>query len=100
MTQEEFIKDQERIHGYKLVNYLSRKEIAKRLKVSIRTVDVYRLSDSDEFYAIGGDEYFSTGICLIEWGEIIKDVLPENYIHITFEKDSSDENIRYIKIMH
>lgn len=45
MTQEEFIKDQERIHGYKLVNYLSRKEIAKRLKVSIRTVDVYRLSN-------------------------------------------------------
>lgn len=68
--------------------------------INIYHFDVYRLSDSDEFYAIGGDEYFSTGICLIEWGEIIKDVLPENYIHITFEKDSSNENIRYIKIMH
>lgn len=68
--------------------------------INIYHFDVYRLSDSDEFYAIGGDEYFSTGICLIEWGEIIKDVLPENYIHITFEKDSSDENIRYIKIMY
>ena len=68
--------------------------------INIYHFDVYRLSDSDEFYAIGGEEYFSTGICLIEWGEIIKDVLPENYIHITFEKDSSDENIRYIKIMY
>ena len=68
--------------------------------INIYHFDVYRLSDSDEFYAIGGEEYFSTGICLIEWGEIIKDVLPDNYIHITFEKDSSDENIRYIKIMH
>ena len=68
--------------------------------INIYHFDVYRLSDSDEFYAIGGDEYFSTGICLIEWGEIIKDVLPENYIHITFEKSPSDENIRYIKIMH
>lgn len=68
--------------------------------INIYHFDVYRLSDSDEFYAIGGDEYFSTGICLIEWGEIIKDVLPENYIHITFEKSPADENIRYIKIMH
>lgn len=68
--------------------------------INIYHFDVYRLSDSDEFYAIGGEEYFSTGICLIEWGEIIKDVLPDNYIHITFEKSPSDENIRYIKIMH
>lgn len=72
----------------------------KNNDIKIYHFDVYRLSDSDEFYAIGGEEYFSTGICLIEWGEIIKDVLPDNYIHITFEKDSSDENIRYIKIMH
>ncbi len=72
----------------------------KNNDINIYHFDVYRLSDSDEFYAIGGEEYFSTGICLIEWGEIIKDVLPDNYIHITFEKDSSDENIRYIKIMH
>ena len=68
--------------------------------INIYHFDVYRLSDSDEFYAIGGNEYFSTGICLIEWGEIIKDVLPDNYIHITFEKSPADENIRYIKIMH
>ena len=72
----------------------------KKDDINIYHFDVYRLSDSDEFYAIGGDEYFSTGICLIEWGEIIKDVLPDNYIHITFEKSPSYENIRYIKIMH
>ena len=72
----------------------------KNNDINIYHFDVYRLSDSDEFYAIGGEEYFSTGICLIEWGEIIKDVLPENYIHITFEKSPADENIRYIKIMH
>ena len=39
--------------------------------------DVYRLEDSDEFYAIGGEEYFEKGICLIEWGELISDVLPK-----------------------
>ena len=46
--------------------------------------DVYRLEDLDEFYAIGGTEYFSNGICVIEWGEIIEDVLPNNYIKIKF----------------
>lgn len=58
--------------------------------------DVYRLEDSDEFYAIGGEEYFENGICLIEWGETMKDVLPPNYIQITFTKDNLDENKRYL----
>lgn len=56
--------------------------------------DVYRLEDSDEFYAIGGEEYFEKGICLIEWGEIIEDILPNNYIHIIITKDTSNENKR------
>ena len=60
--------------------------------------DVYRLSDTDEFYAIGGDEYFENGICIIEWGELIKDALPKDYIHITFEKDDSNENYRKLKV--
>lgn len=45
--------------------------------------DVYRLADIDEFYAMGGEEYFENGICLIEWGEIIENALPSNYIKIT-----------------
>lgn len=56
--------------------------------------DVYRLADSDEFYAIGGEEYFEKGICLIEWGEMILDVLPKDYIHVLIHKDDVDENIR------
>ena len=51
-------------------------------KVSIFHFDVYRLSDIDEFYAIGGEEYFSKGICIIEWGEIIEEIVPEDYIKI------------------
>ena len=59
--------------------------------------DVYRLEDSDEFYAIGGEEYFENGICLIEWGETMKEVLPQNYIQITFTKDNNDDNKRYLQ---
>lgn len=70
----------------------------KNDKASIYHFDVYRLEDSDEFYAIGGEEYFEKGICIIEWGELIKDALPENYIKIIFEKDNQDDNKRILKI--
>ena len=72
----------------------------KKDDLNIYHFDVYRLEDEDEFYAIGGEEYFASGICIIEWGEIIEDALPQNCIRIYFEKDLSDENIRYLKITY
>lgn len=60
--------------------------------------DVYRLADIDEFYAMGGEEYFENGICLIEWGEIIKDALPSNYIKITFSKNDDNDDYRELNI--
>ena len=36
---------------------------------------------------MGGDEYFSNGICLIEWGEMIESILPKHYTKITFKKN-------------
>ncbi len=71
--------------------------------------DVYRLADSDEFYAIGGEEYFEKGICLIEWGEMISDVLPKDYIHINILKENENirifefivnENSKYVNILN
>lgn len=66
--------------------------------INIYHFDVYRLEDSDEFYAMGGEEYFSKGICLIEWGEIIEDILPTPYTKIVFKKDPNDFNIRELNI--
>ena len=67
-------------------------------KFPIYHFDVYRLSDSSEFYEIGGEEYFDNGICLIEWGELIKEALPKDFIHITFEKNNEKENYRTLNI--
>ena len=58
----------------------------KKNDLNIYHFDVYRLSDSSEFYEIGGEEYFENGICLIEWGELIEDALPNYYININFKK--------------
>lgn len=67
--------------------------------VNIYHFDVYRLTDSDEFYAIGGDEYLNNGICIIEWGEIIEDILPNDYIKVSFTKDENNENYRILEFL-
>lgn len=66
--------------------------------INIYHFDVYRLSDIDEFYAMGGEEYFSKGICLIEWGEMIESILPEHYIKIIFKKNNDKPEIRELQI--
>lgn len=38
------------------------------------------------------------GISLIEWGEMVEEILPPNYIKINIEKNSNDNNIRYFNI--
>ena len=77
---------------FTIVNEYSKNDI------SIYHFDVYRLEDSSEFYEIGGEEYFEKGICLIEWGELIEDALPKEYLHISFKKDENNENIRILNI--
>ena len=62
--------------------------------------DVYRVSDPDEIYAIGFDDYiFSDGVSLIEWANYIEEILPSEYLHIYIEKDlSQGEEYRKITI--
>lgn len=76
---------------FTIVNEYSKNDI------NIYHFDVYRLDDLDEFYAIGGTDYFDNGICLIEWGELIEPILSK-YIKINISKDNENENIRYITI--
>ncbi len=56
--------------------------------------DVYRLESPDEFTALGGEEFFEDGICLIEWAERIEELIPEDSLDITIIKDLEDVNKR------
>ncbi len=50
--------------------------------------DVYRIAELEEMDEIGYEEFFyGDGICLVEWGSLIQELLPENSIYITIEKD-------------
>jgi tRNA threonylcarbamoyladenosine biosynthesis protein TsaE len=52
--------------------------------------DVYRIGDIEEMEEIGYDDYFfGQGICLIEWANLIEELLPGNQIEVTIEKDLS-----------
>ena len=62
--------------------------------------DVYRIADSDEMYEIGYDEYIDgDGICVIEWAELIDDILPPHRYNVTINKDlAKGESYRKITI--
>ena len=49
--------------------------------------DFYRIKKLEEVYDMGYEDYFYSGnICLLEWPELVEDVLPENVIKVTIEE--------------
>lgn len=50
--------------------------------------DVYRIGDVEEMEEIGYEDcFYGSGICLIEWANLIEELLPEHYTQITIEKE-------------
>ena len=50
--------------------------------------DVYRIADPEEMDEIGYEDcFYGEGFCLVEWSELIEELIPEDAIHITIEKD-------------
>ena len=60
--------------------------------------DVYRIGCIEEMDEIGYEDYFyGNGICLIEWANLIEEIIPEDAISITIEKDL-DKGFDYRRI--
>ena len=50
--------------------------------------DVYRIGDAEEMDEIGYEDYiYGGGVSLIEWADLIREILPEHYTEIRIEKD-------------
>ena len=50
--------------------------------------DVYRIGDAEEMEEIGFEDYvYGQGVCLIEWANLIREILPEDFMGIMIEKD-------------
>jgi len=63
-------------------------------------IDCYRLKNSQQFINIGGDDYLApvNGLTLIEWADIIADILPINSVIINFNRISGKTEYREIII--
>lgn len=60
--------------------------------------DVYRIGDVEEMNEIGYEDcFYGEGVCLIEWAELIEEILPEKVIVVTIEKDL-EQGFDYRKI--
>ena len=60
--------------------------------------DVYRIGDVEEMDEIGYEDYFyGQGLCLIEWANLIEEILPEQYLQVTIEKQP-DKGFDYRRI--
>lgn len=50
--------------------------------------DVYRIGDVEEMEEIGYEDcFYGEGVCLIEWANLVQEILPQSYWQITIEKD-------------
>lgn len=56
---------------------------------SIYHFDFYRIKKLEEVYDMGYEDYFYSGnLCLLEWPELIEEILPENVIKVTIEEQA------------
>ena len=70
-----------------------------RGRVRIFHFDMYRISDGDDLYSTGYDEYVETeGYCIAEWSENVTDFLPENSIFVTISRVDGDPDERRIDV--
>lgn len=67
-------------------------------RLPLHHFDVYRIGDVEEMEEIGYEDcFYGEGVCLIEWADLIREILPEKCIRIAIEKDLS-EGFDYRKI--
>ena len=71
-----------------------------RGSATIYHFDMYRITDSDDLYSIGYDDYIETdAYSIVEWSENIEDFIPEDKVTVTIERVPDDENKRKITIV-
>lgn len=71
-----------------------------KTEIPLYHFDVYRIAEPEEMFDIGFEEYlYGDGVVVIEWAELIKDILPKELIWVTISKElSSGVDAREISI--
>ena len=59
-------------------------------RLNLYHFDVYRIGNIEEMDDTGYEDYFfGDGVCLVEWAELVEEIIPENAVWIKIEKDLS-----------
>ena len=57
-------------------------------RLPLHHFDVYRIGDISEMDEIGFDEFlFGDGVCLIEWADLVEELIPDNAVKVSIQKD-------------
>ena len=65
-------------------------------RIPLYHFDVYRIADPDEMFELGYEEYFyGDGICVVEWADIIEELLPEDAVIIRIARGADEEEREY-----
>ena len=65
-------------------------------RIPLYHFDVYRIADPDEMFELGYEEYFyGDGICVVEWADIIEELLPEDAVIIRIGRGAEEEEREY-----
>ena len=69
-------------------------------KYRLNHIDAYRMNGPEDFLNIGGEEYFISkdSITIIEWGDLLNDILPSKTIRVNFKRIKSPKESRRIEI--
>ena len=85
------------INGIKSPTYTIVNEHVGRVKIF--HFDMYRITDGDDLYSIGYDDYIEAdGYCIAEWSENIEKEIPEDAIFVTISRVDGDTEGRRIEI--
>ena len=88
------IKDHVTSPTFKLVSEYQGK------KYKLNHIDAYRMNGPEDFLNIGGEEYLlcKNSITIIEWGDLLNDILPSKTIRVNFTRIKSPKESRKIEI--
>ncbi len=68
-------------------------------RLTLHHFDVYRVHDEEELFNIGLEEYlYGEDICIIEWADLIRSMIPRRAIEIQLERTYEGDNERMITI--
>ncbi len=68
-------------------------------RIPLYHFDVYRIGDSSEMDELGYEEYFfGDGVTLVEWANLVEDIIPAEAVRVTIEKDLT-KGVDYRRIL-